>query len=919
MEPRAAARDRGGMSRLTLLLLLLSGCEGVLAPVAPDGRVLRDDAGPLTDAEPPPPPTEPVDCSPGFAVPIEVAEPVNAERRQAPVSGGVPFARGELFEDDLDLLTLVDASGGRVASFQRPVALGRWDDGSVKWLLLDFSADVPAGGARAFTLCFAETRPASDGVVVTEEADAFVIDTGAMRAVLPKDRFALLSEVSVDLDGDGAYADDERVVREASEMFIDLDDAMPGPRDEGALEHPRDAGPGVEGGSWMRASAAATATRHLASAGDYEVSVFRAGRAHTVFRLGGWHRDPASGRDFGRYTIYLHFYAGLSHVRVSHTWIMTGDPERDFVRRMGIEVPFAASVDRWAVGGPFEVEGEPVRLVDGEPPYVPRVPGPSAIHAGALGAGGAVDVTAIGPMPYHHMASLERDTRVPYAVRLDGERVQEGFAAAGWLDVSDGRVGVAAAVADFWRVHPKQVAWRDGAMTVYLWPDEGGQTLDLRRRYPEARGAAGEWGRAARREFDPVGSAVGLAVTTDVMLQFHAGDHEAARVDAVARGFSDPLRPAASPEHNMASGVLGPIPPRDESSFARTERYLDLTMAWPLRSAEEWGWHGWLDHGDHLIEYETMSWELDVDPNWGTYSNWGYAGWMQEAYRLGPALFVQYLRTGRYRDFRQGDVWLRHHRDVDCVHWDAPDNGPRPGDNRGSPRLGAGHRHDQQHWGGYLAGYGIPTIATAHHYFLTGDGRDLEAMRAYSEWILEDARIENHGRYSVLYMGEALDDPTLIERAWAADVSPGVGFGRIVYDSGMGLMLHDVQTGGAPEVRARLRRWASEEDEAFAYLRAYLEASEGTGEHVEAIARDFATLFPDEDVRTRYFGWAPRAPTGFRDAFSPDIMPDGPFGWPIRSIEHLIFDAGRGLGNNPSRQVFVAQLPWLMAVTPGDP
>ena len=133
---------------------------------------------------------------------------------------------------------------------------------------------------EAATLCFANVF-----VVVTEEADAFVIDTGAMRAVLPKDRFALLSEVSVDLDGDGAYADDERVVREASEMFIDLDDAMPGPRDEGAFEHPRDAGPGVEGGSWMRASAAATATRHLASAGDYEVSVFRAGRAHTVFRL----------------------------------------------------------------------------------------------------------------------------------------------------------------------------------------------------------------------------------------------------------------------------------------------------------------------------------------------------------------------------------------------------------------------------------------------------------------------------------------------------------------------------------------------------------------------------------------------------------------------------------------------------------
>lgn len=890
-----------------LILTVCAGCDPGASPEpsddagpTPDGRVIV----PRVDAGPPPPPAR---CEEeGLRLPIHVTEPAQAERRWAPVSGGIPLARGALTDAALDGLALLDDEARPVRSFQRPVVLGRWNDGSVKWLLLDFMADVPAGATARFTLCSVAGHVPPEGIELEERDDAFVVDTGALRAEIPRGRGGLLGRVWLDANGDGAFDDDELAAPAPTELFIDLDDTPPGPRDEGVRDHPDVRSFGMEGGNWLRESRAETSTRYLASAGAREVTVFRRGATHTVLRVEGWHRSEA-GRDFGRYTVYLHLHHGSSRIRLSHTWIMTGDPERDFVRRMGITMP-TRGASRWAVGGAFEREGEPVTFVDGEPPYVPRTKGPSDVHQGALG--GRVGVSSIGADRYYHDVPLDRDTRVPYRVRVDGEVLHEGFGASGWLDVS-GTVGLAAGVRDFWREHPKEVAWAGGAMTVYLWPDDGDRALDLRRRYPEARGAASELGRAARREFDPVGSAVGLAKTTDVWLYFHPGDHASAAVDDVARGSDAPLRPFVSAAHNVATGVLGPMHARDET-HARAERYLELTLAWPLRSAQEFGWHGWLDHGDHLIEYESSHWELDVSPNWGVYSNWGYAGWMQEAYRLGPALMVEYLRTGRDAYFREADVWLRHHRDVDCVHWDAPDDGERPGDNDGGVRLGGGHRHDQQHWGGYLAGYGIPTIATTHHYFSTGDGRDLDALRLYAEWILEHARIESHGRYSVLYMAEALGDPDLVARALSGDVTPGVGFGRLAYDSGMGLLLHDVQTNGAPEVRTRLRAWAAHDDEALAFVRAYLESIEGTGEHRAAIARDYAALFADGDVRARYFEWAPRAPTSFRDAFSPDLMPEGPWAWPIRSIEHLIFDAGRGLGNNPSRQVFVAQLPWLM-------
>lgn len=369
----------------------------------------------------------------------------------------------------------------------------------------------------------------------------------------------------------------------------------------------------------------------------------------------------------------------------------------------------------------------------------------------------------------------------------------------------------------------------------------------------------------------------------------------------------------------MATGVLGPMHPYDPESFSLTENYMELTFAWMLRAAEEFNWHGMLDFGDHLIEYESINWELNVPANWGLFQNWGYSGWMQEAYRLGPWMLVQYLRGGRHRYFREADQWVRHHRDVDCVFWDTPDDGPRPGDNSGSNRLGGGHRHDQQHFGAYLVGYGIPTIATTHHYFLTGDGRDLDAIRDFSEFILDRARLENHGIYSVLYMAEALDDPSLIDAALDRDVEPGVGFGRVVYDSGMGLLLHDIQTNGAPNVRDRLRRWAERDETEFAFIRGYLESVEGTGAYSGAIADDFEEIFPANSVRGQYFKWAPRHPADFRDAMSPDFMPNGPLEWPLRSIEHLIFDGPFGLGNNPSRNSIVAQLVWLMEPYGSDP
>lgn len=186
-----------------------------------------------------------------------------------------------------------------------------------------------------------------------------------------------------------------------------------------------------------------------------------------------------------------------------------------------------------------------------------------------------------------------------------------------------------------------------------------------------------------------------------------------------------------------------------------------------------------------------------------------------------------------------------------------------------------------QHWGAYLASYGIPSIALIHHYYLTGEGRDLDAAQDY------------------------------------VDETPQSAFGRATYDSGMGLMMRDIQTGGEQAVRERLRTWAELDEATAAYLRGYLESVEGQGTYLERIGQDWDAAFPADPIQAhRYEDWAARIPADFRDAFSADIMPDGPWSFPLRTLESMQFDGPGGMGNDLGRHSNQLSLMWLMPHVP---
>ncbi len=221
-------------------------------------------------------------------VPITVADHANVAHAASPVTGGIPFPKGYLKPQDVSRLVLVDAAGKPVP-IQTPLVTAQWADGSVRWALLDFAADVPAGGRTLYRLKSAEApRPLPGRVIeVTETPAAWVVDTGALKAVLSKSRGSFLDEAWVDANGDGRYDASEQVVKTPGEMFVDLDDAPPGASDAGVVEYTKDQKQffGMEGGNWLRESKSKSSMRYLASAGDYKLALFRRGDAWSVFAV----------------------------------------------------------------------------------------------------------------------------------------------------------------------------------------------------------------------------------------------------------------------------------------------------------------------------------------------------------------------------------------------------------------------------------------------------------------------------------------------------------------------------------------------------------------------------------------------------------------------------------------------------------
>jgi PcRGLX-like N-terminal RIFT barrel domain len=127
-------------------------------------------------------------------VKLTVSDASGTARKAGTVTSGVPFARGAV-KDVKKLSVSVDGKAVP-AQFE---ALARWDDGSVRWALLDCQADVAAGGKTELIIRDDGKNPAPAAAVkVVPAPEKLVISTGPMKLVVDRKKFTLLSSVTVD-------------------------------------------------------------------------------------------------------------------------------------------------------------------------------------------------------------------------------------------------------------------------------------------------------------------------------------------------------------------------------------------------------------------------------------------------------------------------------------------------------------------------------------------------------------------------------------------------------------------------------------------------------------------------------------------------------------------------------------------------
>ncbi len=132
--------------------------------------------------------------STALEVKLQVTNSEEVAREPALVTSGVPFAKGAV--RDVSNLT-VSANGQAIpAQFVRTVP---WDDGSVRWALLDTQVELPAEGSAELVVSQGGRNPAPAAPVSVEEtANAVNVTTGPLALVLSKREPGFIQSLKID-------------------------------------------------------------------------------------------------------------------------------------------------------------------------------------------------------------------------------------------------------------------------------------------------------------------------------------------------------------------------------------------------------------------------------------------------------------------------------------------------------------------------------------------------------------------------------------------------------------------------------------------------------------------------------------------------------------------------------------------------
>ncbi|MBL8027259.1 MAG: hypothetical protein JNL74_12645, partial [Fibrobacteres bacterium] len=220
---------------------------------------------------------------------LSLREYWGVKREQSYVSGGIPLPKGLI--TNAGQISLSSPAGSAVPFQSRPLL--RWPDGSLRWLLMTFPADVNAHSTANYKLTmqrdgrYPSVNYAPGTVAVTDNSTHVIVSTGKMILQIKKQGgFNLFDRVTIDADNDGAV-DDEIV------------------------------SPSRNNGAFIRDMYDTVYTGN--NSPSHEVKIEESGPLQAIIRISGNHSDGISDHRFYGYLVRIYVNAGQSEVRVQYT------------------------------------------------------------------------------------------------------------------------------------------------------------------------------------------------------------------------------------------------------------------------------------------------------------------------------------------------------------------------------------------------------------------------------------------------------------------------------------------------------------------------------------------------------------------------------------------------------------------------
>lgn len=610
------------------------------------------------------------------SVPVSVTEPTGIARHGEAVKSGIPFGKGEVMS--LDDLVLVDENGAAVpVQFE---SLSCWEDGSQRWVLLNFEETLGANATKRYTLKTADknTRPAmqADKVTITDTNDVFTVDTGKIRFDIPIYSKNIISNIRTNENG--------------SWKTVSME--------------------GMEAVIWR------TGVKKFVSRIE-NCTVESAGPLKAVIKIEGHHLlwdhntgdfDPLEIPTF-QFIMRVFCYAGSDEIRLQYTFV--NDNRDGKIRpseRYHVYAMEELSDYKWVNGHwvdrPKTIKFREKELLDDDYGQVNvkdirlvlSLDNEYSSCRFGIEGGQAAETAIDGPLaleqtgPVYSYDYYFKDMPYPQtpfkASIIHGKAApeKEFDKASGWVTMNGQSGSLFFGSKYFWQYHPKIYAVDKKALEFHVW-----STLE-----------------------ELPAPEIGFAKTHEMTIKFGAPGTSYATESLMAE-LNKPLMAVTTPERYMATGAFGTYRPANEKMWADAEAYLVNSAENAAKTREKGNIFGVRNFGDSPgIRYVPIYYNQEYDIILGA--------------------MLQFARTGKRVYFDESDILAWHFMDVDVLH---ASNSPL--------NEGGQHMHFTDHAKGEThAGHGT-VEGLWYYYMLTGEPRAKDVAVGIADFFAKIAAWKN--------------------------------------------------------------------------------------------------------------------------------------------------------------------------------